>query len=206
MAEKKRVRIKEVMRIDRHKKTGTKQVYSGMEPLVFMIKTSAGRWLAVVILALLLGGCGYHFSEVSGSRDGIRKIYVGIFLNRTDVAYLENIFRNAMIDQFVRSNIFQVVGEEADADAVVSGRILRISTRYTAYEETDLGMEERIYLSVQIVFEDRETGRTLWEDRNFSGAEDYLVRDAVRTGKREALIKLSQDMAERAYRLMIADF
>lgn len=169
-------------------------------------KTSAWRWLAVLCLGLFIGGCGYHFNEVSESLSGVRKIYVGNFPNRTDEAYLENIFRNALIDQFVRGNFFQVVGDEAEADAVVRGTIQRISMSHTAYEEADLAAEENITLYVQIVFENRETGRTLWEDRNFSGNEDYLVLDAADNGKKQALIKLSSDMAERAYRLMIAGF
>ena len=80
-----------------------------------------------------------------------------------------------------------------------------------------MAAEERASLSVQIIFEDRETGRTLWEDRDFSGTEDYLVVGAFENdadgnnmetiaAKNKALIKLSNDMAERAYRLMIAGF
>ncbi len=169
-------------------------------------KTNAWIWLAVFCLGLFIDGCGYRFNEVSESLNGIRKIYVGNFLNRTDEAYLENVFRNALIDQFVRGNLFQVVGDEAEADAVVRGTIQRISMSHTAYEEADLAAEENITLYVQIVFENRETGRTLWEDRNFSGNEDYLTQNALDNSKKEALVKLSNDMAERAYRLMIAGF
>jgi len=163
------------------------------------------RGLFLLFLSLLILGCGYHFNGVSDSLSGIRKIYVGNFPNKTDEAYLENIFRNALIDQFIRGNQFQVVGDEAEADAVIRGTVLRISTSHVAYEDADLGAEERVSLTVQIVFEDRETGRTLWEDRNFSDTEDYLVMNSLES-KKKALIKLSGDMAERAYRLMIAGF
>ena len=163
------------------------------------------RLLVLSFLSLLILGCGYHFNGVSDSLSGIRKIYVGNFPNKTDEAYLENIFRNALIDQFIRGNQFQVVGDETEADAVVRGTIQRISTSHVAYEDADLGAEERVSLSVQIIFEDRETGRTLWEDRNFSDTEDYLVVNSLES-KKKALIKLSGDMAERAYRLMIAGF
>lgn len=163
--------------------------------------------IAVLLLSLLTIGCGYHFNEIADeSLNGIQKIYVGNFPNRTDQPYLENIFRNALIDQFIRGNRFQVVGDEAEADAVVRGTIQRITTSHTAYEEADLAAEENASLYVQIIFEDRETGRTIWEDRNFVGSEDYLVLDALEDGKKKALIKLSEDMAERAYRFMIADF
>jgi hypothetical protein len=178
----------------------------------------AVRGLAILLLILLTAGCGYHFNEMADeSLSGIQKVYVGNFPNRTDEAYLENIFRNALIDQFIRGNRFQVVGDEAEADAVVRGTVQRVTTTHTAYEESDLAAEERVSLSVQIVFEDRATGRTLWEDRNFSGTEDYLVTDVAEShvddnniemlqSKKKALIKLSGDMAERAYRLMIAGF
>ncbi|MBN1548233.1 MAG: LptE family protein [Syntrophaceae bacterium] len=173
--------------------------------------------MAVLCIGLFIGGCGYHFSEVAESLSGIRKIYVDNFPNRTEDAYLENYFRNALIDQFIRGNQFEVVGDVTEADAVVRGTILRVTSSHTAYDNADLAAEERATLLVHIVFEDRETGRTLWEDRNFSGSEDYLVDSAMNSGeessdiealgtKKKALIKLSSDMAERAYRLMIADF
>ena len=165
----------------------------------------AMKLLAVVFLSVLIAGCGYHFNEVSESLDGIRKIYVGNFPNRTDEAYVENYFRNAMIDQFIRGNLFRVVGSEAEADAVVRGTIQRIRTTHVAYEEADLAAEERLSLSVRIVFEDRETGRAIWEDREFTGTEDYLVVNDLES-KKKALIKLSGDMAERAYRIMISGF
>jgi hypothetical protein len=178
----------------------------------------AMRGLAVLLLSLLTVGCGYHFNEIADeSLNGIQKVYVGNFPNRTDEAYVENVFRNALIDQFIRGNRFQVVGDEADADAVVRGMILRITTSHTAYDTADLAAEDRASLSVQIIFEDRETGRTLWEAKDFSGSEDYLVVGAFENdaggnnmetiaAKNKALIKLSNDMAERAYRLMITGF
>ena len=165
------------------------------------------KCLAVLLLSLLTAGCGYHFNEIADeSLNGIQKVYVGNFPNRTDEAYLENIFRNALIDQFIRGNRFQVVGDEAEADAVIQGTIQRITTSHTAYEKTDLAAEEQVSLIVQIIFENRETGRAIWENRNFSGVEDYLVLNALEDGKKKALIKLSEDMAERAYRYMIAGF
>ncbi len=137
------------------------------------------RGLVLSFLGLLILGCGYHFNGVSDSLSGI--------------------------DQFIRGNQFQVVGDEAEADVVVRGTVKRISTSHVSYEDADLGAEERVSLTVEIVFENRETGRTLWEDRNFSDTEDYLVIKSLES-KRKALIKLSGDMAERAYRLMIAGF
>ncbi len=178
---------------------------------------SAGSWRALqrvvfFCLIILIGGCGYHFNGVAESMGGIRKIYVDNFPNRTDEAYLENIFRNALIDQIIRGNRFQVVGDETEADAVVRGTIQQIRLTHVAYENADLAAEERLNLTMHIVLEDRETGKILWEDRSFSGTEDYIVMNrsksdiAAYSGKRKALNKLSGDMAERAYRLMISDF
>ena len=175
-----------------------------------MKKNRAIKFLSLIAV-ILLAGCGYHFHEVSPSLAGIQKVYVGQFPNRTIEPYLENYFRNAMIDQFIRGNQFQVVNSAEEADAVVEGAILRVSTSHVAYETADLGAEERAYLSVQIKFEDRKNGRTIWESRNFSDSADYLILRAayvgdIREEKRKALIKLSNDMAERAYRFMISDF
>ena len=176
-----------------------------------MGKNHAGKYLSLLAMVALLVSCGYHFNEVSSSLAGIQKVYVANFPNKTVEPYLENYFRNALIDQFIRGNLFQVVNSEADADAVVEGAILHVFTSHVAYETADLGAEERVSLSVRIKFEDRKNGRTIWENQNFTDTEDRLALKSAysadhREEKKKTLIKLSQDMAERAYRFMISDF
>jgi len=176
-----------------------------------MGKNRVGKYLSLLVMVTLLTGCGYHFNEVSSSLAGIQKVYIANFPNKTVEPYLENYFRNALIDQFIRGNLFQVVNSEEEADAIVEGAILHVSTSHVAYEAADLGAEERVFLSVQIKFEDRKNGRIIWENRNFADTEDRLVLKNANAGnqreeKKKTLIKLSHDMAERAYRFMISDF
>jgi len=176
-----------------------------------MGKNRVRKYLSLLVMVTLLISCGYHFNEVSSSLAGIQKVYVANFPNKTVEPYLENYFRNALIDQFIRGNLFQVVNSEEEADAVVEGAILHVSTSHVAYEAADLGAEERVFLSIRIKFEDRKNGRTIWENRNFADTGDRLILKDAYTGdrreeKKKTLIKLSHDMAERAYRFMISDF
>ena len=176
-----------------------------------MGKNRVGKYLSLLVMVTLLMSCGYHFNEVSSSLAGIQKVYVANFPNKTVEPYLENYFRNALIDQFIRGNLFQVVNSEEEADAVVEGAILHVFTSHVAYETADLGAEERVSLSVRIKFEDRKNGRVIWENRNFADTKDRLVLQSAHTvaqreEKKKTLIKLSHDMAERAYRFMISDF
>ena len=63
-------------------------------------------------------------------------------------------------------------------------------------------------MTLELFFEERESGRILWSNGAFTGTGDYPVTavGATESSRRNALIKLAGDSAEKAYRLMMSDF
>ena len=96
----------------------------------------------------------------------------------------------------------------AQADAVFRGTVLSLVASPLAYKSTNLSAEDRITVVLDLSFEESESGKVLWSNNAFSATGDYAVTltGVTEASRRNALTKLASDAAERAYRLMIADF
>jgi len=169
------------------------------------------RLLFGLILLWVVAGCGYHF--VGGEDNiapGIQRVFVDSFINKTSEAGLESLFRNAFIDQVLRGGRFQLAGRREEADAIIRGNIKSLNTSHLSYQTTDLAAEERISVVMEVTFEERVSKKVIWQNRNFSYNGDYPVSSgslsATQVGRKDALTKLSNDAAERAYSLMLSGF
>jgi len=161
------------------------------------------------LLLFLLAGCGYRFEGgVETIHPAVRTVFVDVFANRTSEAYAANIFRNAFINRFVQDGRFRLAPSRGEADAVLHGTVKNLLTYPLAYKASNFSAEDRLVITLVLSFEERASGRILWADGVFSGSGDYPVTtvDATESNRRNALIKLADDTAERAYRLIMSGF
>ena len=172
------------------------------------LKAAAG----VFLLVLPALGCGYRFAP-AGEKIGqdIHKVYVGAFTNNTAEANIEATFRNAFIDRFIDGRRFKIVNDEAQADALLKGDIKTLVTSHLAYRGGgNRAVEKRITVTLSLTLEARGEKKILWREENFSQWEDYAFdgrnSNAEQAGRKNALVKLANDTAEKAYRIMISDF
>ena len=167
------------------------------------------RLIGIVLLVLLLSGCGYSFSGMSKSAyPTIQSLFVDTFTNRTSEANLDVILRTAFSNEIVQNGHFKLVSSRGEADAIFRGTILSLQVAPLAYKAGSLSAEDRITVTLELIFEDRVSGRTLWTNGSFIGTGDYRVTavGATEANRKNALIKLASDSAEKAYRLMMSDF
>jgi hypothetical protein len=168
---------------------------------------SAG--VLMILTVLLLTGCGYHF--VGGEESvapGLRTVFVDVFTNKTSEAYADAIFRSAFISRFVQEGRFKPVRSRGEADVICRGTVRSFQASPLSYKATNLSAEDRITVTLEISFEERESGRTIWADGAFAGTGDYPVTTVgvTEASRKNALSKLADDTAERAYRLMMSGF
>jgi len=154
---------------------------------------------------LRIPSCGGGEESVA---PGLRTVFVDVFTNRTGEAYAENIFRSAFISRFVQEGRFKPARSRGEADAIFRGTILSLQASPLSYKATNLSAEDRITVMLEISFEERESGRAIWTDGAFSGIGDYPVTTVgvTEASRKNALTKLANDTAERAYRLMMSGF
>lgn len=171
--------------------------------------SSLTAYLFLLLFALLVSGCGYRFSPGGEYIDKkIRTVFVDNFANRTSETYIEYTFRNAFINQFTTGSRFKIVDSREKADAVFRGSIDNLTTAPLSYQKSNLAAEERITVTMELAFEEQDTKKSIWTNKNFSGYQDYGTPDlsSKEANRKNALIKLSTDTAERAYRLMMSGF
>ena len=158
---------------------------------------------------LLLCGCGYQFAAGGEYIDkSVKTVYVEPVVNRTSQSNIENMFRTAFMDWFNKGGRFKVVDRAELADAIWRTTINSITTSALSYQTTNVASEERMTAILDLKFEERESGNAIWSDPAFSGMQDYPVSSAVGTesARNNALSKLSDYTAERAYRMMMSGF
>ena len=162
-----------------------------------------------LLSAILISGCGYRFSAGGEYIDKkIRTVFIDNFTNRTGEPYIDNTIRNAFINQFTTGSRFTIVDRREKADAAFRGSIDSLTTAPLSYQKSNLASEERVTITMELAFEEQDTKKTIWTNKSFSGYQDYATPDlnSKEANRKNALIKLSNDTAERAYRLMMSGF
>lgn len=179
-----------------------------IKPLSRSFPTVTGV-VGTFLLVCLLAGCGYRF-EGSGETvyPAIRTVFVDVFTNRTSEAYAENIFRTAFINRFVQDGRFKLAKSRGEADAVLRGTVKNLITYPLAYKAGNFSAEDRLAVTLELSFEERQSGRILWSEGGFSWTGDYPVTTvgATEISRKNALVKMADDTAERACRLIMAGF
>ncbi|HNQ17863.1 MAG TPA: LPS assembly lipoprotein LptE [Smithellaceae bacterium] len=166
---------------------------------------------AVIGLAFMLPlGCGYSFAPKGEYVDNrIQKVYVESFGNKTSRAEIENFARTAFINQFIQHSRFKVVGSKEEADAIIKGTVLNYNATLLSYSNIRLGAEERITAKMEITFLEKESNEVIWSSKSVIGNVDYKLEDNINlipAARKAALIKLANDMAEKAVNRMMAGF
>jgi hypothetical protein len=181
------------------------------------MKNKRGGWFfgigpsstGAILIVLLFAGCGYHL-EGSGERidPTLRTVFVDTFTNRTSEAHTENIIRTAFINRIVQEGRFKLARSRGEADIICRGAIRSLQAAPLSYKVTNLAAEDRLTITLEVFFEERESGRIIWSDRAFIGTGDYPISTVgvTEASRKNALIKLANDTAERAYRLMMSGF
>jgi hypothetical protein len=149
----------------------------------------------------LLFGCGYSFAPKGENIDNrIQKVYVESFDNKTAQAEIENYVRTAFINQFIQNSRLKIVGSAESAD---------LNTSPLSYGSNSLVAEERATIILELTFQENESGKIIWSSKNITGTVDYTLSDDINllpAIKKDAFIKMANDMAEKAFNLMMSGF
>jgi len=168
------------------------------------------KTLIIFISFVLLFGCGYSFApQGKFIENRIQRVYVKSFDNKTSQAEIENYLRAAFVNQFIQNSRFKIVNNEESADAIVKGTVLNLNRSPLSYLQNDLTAQERATIILEVTFQENESGKIIWSSKNMTGSVDYAINDDINLlspTRKQALIKLANDMAEKAFNLMMSGF
>lgn len=165
--------------------------------------------LPLVLLLLLLSGCGYQFERPAGTWQGTAPLlYVELLDNRTTRAFLENEATTQVVERFGRSRRFQVTEDPARAQLVLGGRLDSYGTTAVAYNQADDILVYRAQLTAAVALSRQDNGKILWkgqltETEEFSASNDRALQQVNEKG---AIRRLCQLLADDLFARVSDDF
>lgn len=164
--------------------------------------------LLLLVIALSLGACGYHFPGQGGALPGgVERIHVAMFDNQTREPLLENRLTTEVIAIFSgRANIRQVAIEEAEAQ--LTGRILSYDSRAISYQQGDQISKFRASMVVAVRLQRSANQALLWEGTVRWQTEYDAAADKMLQGddERRAQDELARRLAEEIFSRLLDDF
>lgn len=178
-----------------------------------------GRWPAAAILGALClaSSCGYH---VSGKADLVPKtihtISIPAFGNATTRFRLTDRLPEAISREFIARTKYQIVSDPGQADAVLKGSISRfIAFPITFDQSTGRASGLQVYVTMQITFTDRATGKVIFSRPAFEAKQVYQISTAGTSAvsaeayfdeSEPALDRLSRDVAREIVSAILENF
>lgn len=129
--------------------------------------------LAVVMLAVLAAGCGYHFAGGGRSFDaGVRTIGIKVFENATREIGVEKRLAMAIEREFVIRGPLKVAAAE-EGDLELTGTVKSAEDRPVAFNRDDEVLIYQTVLALDLELRRRDTGKVIWQVRGLRVADDY---------------------------------
>ena len=167
------------------------------------------RLMVGVTALFFLFGCGYGFrGTVNNLPPDIQGLYIPVFTNATTEPGVEVVFANALIYEFTRSRILQIV-PESRAQAYLTGKIKTIAVDPVIYASQTQALERRVTVNLEVSCRRSDNQKILWQDQNLSRYEVFqITNDPLQTdrNKQAAIAKLAQDLSERIHNGILENF
>lgn len=163
----------------------------------------------ILILAVLVAACGYQFrGKQNNLPSDVKSIAIPVFKNKTNEIRIEQIFTDAVILQFNRSQMVRVVSE-SNADAVLTGTVERVQINDVALTADDTSRQRRITVWVAAKLTRTRDGQVLWQNKSLWQNETYNVSSsptATDSNKRVALTALAKELAQTLHDSVFENF
>jgi hypothetical protein len=134
--------------------------------------------LAGLVLACLVGGCGYSVGMGGNLPSHIKTVAVPIFVNSTQQPAVESVITAAVINAFVTSGRLKVVAVN-EADSILEGDIIGYNLDSIAYNPQINVTEYRLRVRVNILFRDVKQNTTLYKQDGLEQWADFRVQGQV---------------------------
>ena len=164
----------------------------------------------LLVVVLLLPAClGYHFRGDGDSLPAdIKSVAIMPFANHTYESLVETYMVSSLVNEFSRSKGLKVV-DVGDADLVISGAVLNISTNSISYGGDDRAYEYRVVVKIEVEARDVHRDVVIWQNSSMSEVEEYHtsgVPNDVQIQKRMAIQKVCKVLAENVHDRLFTDF
>jgi outer membrane lipopolysaccharide assembly protein LptE/RlpB len=134
------------------------------------------RALLLLLLPVLLGGCGYTVHGTLPSH--INTVAVPIFRNHTQEPAVESFITRAVVEAFSTNGRLKVVSS-GQADAILDGEIVGYSVGSIAFDRDANVRQYRLVVTVNLRMRDVRRNTVLFQQNGVREQADFRVQNAV---------------------------
>ncbi len=178
---------------------------------------SPKKWGLVSLLAilapsaLLLTSCGYRVVGTADTiPDTVQTIAITTFQNATTEYKIEQHLTASIVREFIARTRFQVVSDQENADATLSGTVLNFLLFPTIFDpQSGRATSIAMLTQVHVTLRERKTGAVIYENPLMEFRERYevsTVPEAYFEEREAALIRTSQSLARSLVSAVLSGF
>jgi len=169
---------------------------------------------ALCLLPLTFTSCGYHVAGTADTSSGlptnIKTIAIPAFGNVTVSYKLTSYLPGAITREFISRTRYRVVNDPKDADAVLTGTVLRVdSVPLTIDPKTGRAASIQAVVTMQLALRDRATNAVLFERPRFEARQTYEIAvdpNAYFDESLPAMDRLSREVARSVVSAILENF
>ena len=149
-------------------------------------------------LALILHTCGPYSLSGSSVPPHIKTVAIPLFEDQTSEFQIKEKLTDAVIEEITRDNTLKIA-TEAQADAIVYGKIVSISDQASTYDENEQVETYRVYISINVEVKDIKQAKTMWKEpiRQWGEYSIDPTTDARQAGIEVAIKKIAEDILNK---------
>lgn len=169
-----------------------------------------GAAVSAIAGGLALGACGYTLvGKASNIPEDIQTVFLQPFENRTARVEVEQFLTQAIADELVTRPRFDLVGTEAEADAVIRGAVTAFRVAPITFTTDGRAQEYELAIVADVSFRrvpapTGEEGEVIWANDRYQFKQSYEVEspDSDFFDRENLAI---EDSAERFADTMVTD-
>jgi len=155
------------------------------------------RLAGLVMVCGLVAGCGVYSASSGRVDENLKRVAVQYLENLTPEPNLGVELSDVIIFALQVDNTLKVV-DEADADSIISGKVVRYTLREVSPTAELTINEYQVQIAVVLTFTIRATGEKIFDKRRFTGTGNYVLNDpqgtTEETGRNEAVEEIVRDI------------
>ncbi len=158
----------------------------------------------LLVLVLLLAGCGYSTRSLLPSR--FRTIYIEPFENKVDymntterklyIPGMETRVREAVVDRYLFDGNLRI-GNKDTADLVLKGQLLSFEREQLSLQPNESVQEYRLRVTVALELVDSVEKQPMWKETAFAGEATYYTVGPLAKPEAQAIDEAIKDLALR---------
>jgi len=163
------------------------------------------RFIPVLVLAVILGSCGYHNPNVYYGP--AKSIYITDWKNRTNELSIGSRIYRSLIKWYQKAGSISVVRQKDGADLILAGEIISINLPSLSYGADNTATEVKARLRVRYIVKEISTNKILLEVPDETWTEPYLLGSSSTQAidnEDQAINRILENLSQKIYQNTIS--